>query len=149
MTSNPKITELRKKLRHELVIEDEILGKVTWVLRPIPAYDLMEHIELFNQIDKDKTINVDPATMSSDDRRVLQGQIFPVMKVFLPACSVDPIITIDEKDPRIEADEALHIRDVPMNIIGLLFSKITEISGLTQAAEDRRKKEPKASLVKQ
>lgn len=146
---NPKIAAVLKGARHTVIIEDERVGRIEWVLRPIPAYDLAKNAHMFDRVPKNVDINVDPKTMSADDRKLVEDNIFPIMEVFLPACSVDPPVTIDEHDPRLETQDALHIRDLDMKTMGLLFSKITEISGLSEAADKARKKLQEAGSVKQ
>ena len=146
---NPKVKAIIKGSRHVVIIEDEKIGKIEWVLRPIPAYDLAKNSHMFDKVPKNVAINVDPESMSDEDRKLVEDNVFPIMEVFLPACSVDPEVTIDNNDLRLESQDVLHIRDISMATMGLLFSKITEISGLSEAAEKERKKLESPSLVKQ
>ena len=146
---NPKIKAVLKGSRHTVIIEDENMGRIEWVLRPIPAYDLAKHAHMFDKVPKNVDINVDPTTMSVGDKKIVDDSIFPIMEVFLPACSVDPPVTLDDKDLRLESQDVLHIRDISMSTMGLLFSKITEISGLSVEAAKARKKSLVVSSVKQ
>ncbi len=146
---NPKVKTVLEGARHTVIIEDENIGKIEWVLRPIPAYDLAKHSHMFDKVPKNVDINVDPETMDDKDRKIVEDNVFPIMEIFLPACSVDPPVTTDNEDPRLETQDVLHIRDISMSSMGLLFSKITEISGLSKQAEQARKKLQNQSSVKQ
>lgn len=138
---NSQIANMRKKSQHKLTVEDSQLGKVEWTLRSIPAFDLMENIEIFDKLPKNQEIVMDPENMTAEDRKLLKEVILPMMVAFLPACSIDPPVTADETDPRIKAGEALHIREIPTGVIGELFAKIVEITGLDKKAAEDRKKE--------
>ncbi len=111
---NPKVKTVLTGARHTVIIEDEKIGKIEWVLRPIPAYDLAKHSGVFDKVPKNVDINVDPETMNAADRKLVEQNVFPIMEIFLPACSVDPPVTIDQDDPRLETQDALHIRDISM-----------------------------------
>ena len=49
---NPKIQRLREKTQHTVIVKDENLGEIECVIRSIPAYDLLQHYDLFSSIYK-------------------------------------------------------------------------------------------------
>ena len=66
------------------------------------------------------------------------------MKILLPACSVKPKIILEGDSD----EEALSIRDIPLNVVVGLFNKIIEVSGLDEKTEEIRKKLETPNLVK-
>jgi len=140
--TDPQIAAMRKKSQHELITEDDIMGRMVWTLRAIPAYDLMENIEIFDKLPKNQEISMDPENMSSEDRKMLKEVILPMMKAFLPACAINPPVSADAKDPAVLAGDAIHIREIPTGVIGAIFAKIVEITGLDKKAAEDRKNSP-------
>jgi len=134
---NPKITALQKR-RTTVVIEDPVIGSIEFVVRPIPAYDLLSNIDKFSAISNSSNVS-DPDNVSAEDAKKLKEQIVPLMNVIIPGCVIDPPISIDDNDPRFSNGEAMHIRDLDYKTLMTLFNKITSISGLDKASEDERK----------
>ncbi len=133
------IDQILSKANTKVIIEDEKLGKLEWVLRPIPAFDLLANFELFSSLPKDPK-DLNPELLSTSQSKKMQDSIFPIMKIVLPACSVSPKITVDDDDPNIKAKTAIHMRDLPFNVVLELFNQIMEISGLDERSEEIRKK---------
>ncbi len=133
------IDQIISKSNTKVIIKDSKLGDMEWVLRPIPAFDLLANFELFSTLPKDPK-DLDPEHLSETQSKKMQDSIFPIMKIVLPACAVSPKITVDESDPNIKAKIAIHMRDLPFNVVLELFNQIMEISGLDERSEEIRKK---------
>ena len=136
--ANPKIQQILDKSHTKVTIEDSKIGKMEWVIRPIPAYDLMEHFDKFSNLPKN--MDIDPDNLTPADIAMIQENILPIMLAILPACAIDPPITTDVADPRLKDKEVIHIRDLSFKVVPALFNKIVDISGLTEQAEEARKK---------
>ena len=136
--ANPKIQQILDKSHIKITIEDSKIGNMEWVIRPIPAYDLMEHFDKFSKLPKNMDVN--PEKLSPADISMIQENILPIMLAILPACAIDPPVTTKDDDARLLTKEAIHVRDLPFKVVTELFNKIVEISGLTEKAEEARKK---------
>ena len=145
--ANPKIQQILDKSHTKVVIKDPKVGDMEWVIRPIPAYDLMEHFDKFNSLPKE--MNLNPDKLSSADISMIQNNILPIMLAILPACAIDPPVTTDVTDIRLKDKEVIHVRDLSFKVVTELFNKIVDISGLTEQAEEARKKLQSPSSAKQ
>lgn len=136
---NPKIVQMQDKIRSKITIEDPKLGAVEWVVRPLSADTLLENLDVFNKLSKNaKGLNTDD--LKDDDINIVQKEILPVMRVVIPECVLDIPVTLDESDPRIVKQEALHIKDLTFKTVIGLFNHIMSISGLDAEADEARKK---------
>jgi len=136
--ANPKIQSLRNKATHKVTIKDENLGDVEWVIRSIPAYDLLQNYDVFQGLPQN--IKMDPDNMKDDDIKLIKEKILPMMEVVVPVCVIDPPVTVDRNDPRIATDEVIHLREIGFGTITQLFEEIMKLSGMTKEAEEARKK---------
>ena len=136
--ANPKIQSLRNKATHRVTIQDENLGEVEWVIRSIPAYDLLQHYDIFQGLPEH--IQMDPDNMKAEDIKLIKTKILPMMEVVVPVCVIDPPVTLDRNDPRLATDEAIHLREIGFGAITQLFQEIMKVSGMTKEAEEARKK---------
>ena len=136
--ANPKIQSLRNKATHRVTIKDENLGDVEWVIRSIPAYDLLQNYDVFQGLPQN--IKMDPDNMKDEDIKLIKEKILPMMEVVVPVCVIDPPVTIDRRDPRLQTDEAIHLREIGFGTITQLFEEIMKLSGMTKEAEEARKK---------
>ena len=136
--ANPKIQSLRNKATHRVTIKDENLGDVEWVIRSIPAYDLLQNYDVFQGLPQN--IKMDPDNMKDEDIKLIKEKILPMMEVVVPVCVIDPPVTVDRNDPRITTDEAIHLREIGFGAITQLFEEIMKLSGMTKEAEEARKK---------
>ena len=145
--TNPKIQTLRSKATTKVTIKDENLGDVEWILRSIPAYDLLQNYDIFQGLPNE--VKMDPDNMNPDDISLIKNKILPMMEVVVPICVVDPPVTVNDTDPRLKNDEAIHLREIGFNTVSRLFAKIMDISGLSAAADEERKKLEGANSQKQ
>ena len=136
--ANPKIQSLRNKATHRVTIQDENLGEVEWVIRSIPAYDLLQHYDIFQGLPEH--IQMDPDNMKAEDIKLIKTMILPMMEVVVPVCVIDPPVTLDRNDPRLATDEVIHLREIGFGAITQLFQEIMKVSGMTKEAEEARKK---------
>tara|TARA_Y100001938_G_scaffold128710_1_gene182758 strand:+ start:14752 stop:15153 length:402 start_codon:yes stop_codon:yes gene_type:complete len=133
-----------------VIVKDENLGEIEWVIRSIPAYDLLQHYDLFSSMPQDINLDVDKdGQMSDKQAKVLKEKLLPMMELIVPACAIDPPVTVDLKDPRIAEGEALHLRDISFQAVTDLFAKILDVSGLSKEADEKRKKSAGANSPKQ
>ncbi len=147
---NPKIQRLREKTQHTVIVKDENLGEIEWVIRSIPAYDLLQHYDLFSSMPQDINLDVDKdGQMNDKQAKVLKEKLLPMMELIVPACAIDPPVTVDLKDPRLAEGEVLHLRDISFQAVTDLFAKILDVSGLSKEADEKRKKSAGASSPKQ
>jgi len=144
--TNSTIATIKAKANTTVTIEDSKLGKLEWVLRPIPAFDLLANFDLFTNLPDAKQLE-NPA-MDAGNVGTIKNSIFPLMKIVLPACSVRPIITVDEEHPGLKDETAIHMRDLPFNVVIALFNEIIKITGLDEKTDDLRKKLQTQTLVK-
>lgn len=146
---NPKIQRLREKTHTTVTVKDENLGEIEWIIRSIPAYDLLQNYSLFQSLPKEVNIQVNEGKVNDQDAELIEKKLLPMMEVIIPACSVDPPVTVDLKDPRLTSGDAIHMRDISFGAVTQLFAKILDISGLSQTADEERKKLDGANLPKQ
>jgi len=133
--------ELLRKVNKVISIEDPKVGKMEWLIRPIPAYDLLEHVDLFSDLPKENQFKGKTSdNLSPEDAKIIKEKLFPIMKIVLPACTVKPRVTIDKNDPDLTDGTAIHMRDLPFRVVMTLFNEIQSISGLDEKAEEIRKK---------
>ncbi len=135
---NSTIELIRAKANTKVTIEDPKLGKLDWTLRPIPAYDLLENFDLFTNIPKEEALDKDEFT--EKDAKQIKNSIFPIMRIILPACSVEPIVTVNSDDPSLKDGTGIHMRDLPFNVVVSLFNEIIKLTGLGEGMEEARKK---------
>jgi len=62
------------------------------------------------------------------------------MENVLPVCSLDPPVTLDEKDIRLARNECIHINEIPMKMLLQIFNEIFKTSGLDEKSAQERKK---------
>ena len=143
---NPTIEAIRAKANTKVTIEDPKLGKLEWTLRPIPAYDLLENFDLFTNIPKEEALG--KSEFSNDEAKAIKNSIFPIMRIILPACAVDPKVTVLTDDPCLTDGTGIHMRDLPFNVVVGLFNEIIKLTGLSEGAEEARKKLQAPTLEK-
>ena len=136
---NSKVTQITDKIQQKVTIEDPKLGSVEWIIRPLPALVLLEHMDIFNKLAK-KSQNFNTEDLSEAETQTVKEEILPMMKAVLPNCIVDPPIAIEDNDPRLLTQDALHLKDLPFKTVMELFNNIMKITGLDKDAEDARKK---------
>ncbi len=135
---NPTIEAIRAKANTKVTIEDPKLGKLEWTLRPIPAYDLLENFDLFTNIPKES--DLEKTEFSNAEAKQVKNSIFPIMRIILPACAVEPKVTVNSEDPSLKDGTGIHMRDLPFNVVVALFNEIIKLTGLTEGMEETRKK---------
>ena len=105
--TNPKIQNLRSKATTKVTIKDENLGEVEWIIRSIPAYDLLQNYDIFQGLPSE--VKMDPENMQPDDIKLIKTKILPMMEVVVPICVVDPPVTVVDNDPRLANDEEFYV----------------------------------------
>jgi hypothetical protein len=86
-------------------------------------------------------INLDTADPQSVV--LFRDKFLPLLKIILPACCVEPKVS-QQGD-----DESLGIDEIALEDLIELFGHIFDLSGLTKAAEDARKKSQEQTSLKQ
>ena len=143
MAQNPIVTKLRSKGTHKVTIQDETLGPSTWEIRAISTWELIDKSEFFENLpDKVEVTKSDPNKMDPGTMRLVKQSVLPMMKAFLPLCTLDPKITNDFDDPALKdpTSNTVHLSDIPLKIASDLFNEILRVSGLSPKGEEERKK---------
>ena len=138
--TNPTIEALRKRSRKIIKIPDPDDESVIYEfqIRALSTFELAEHSQIFEDIPEEGVlIKESEDKMNKKNLKMLKDVILPMMKVFLPMCTVSPKITFDIDK---EGDEVVHISDIPMVVSSMVFKEILDLSGISKAAEDARKK---------
>ena len=138
--TNPTIEALRKRSRKIIKIPDPDDESVIYEfqIRALSTFELAEHSHIFENIPEEGVlIKESEDKMNKKNLKMLKDVILPMMKVFLPMCTVSPKITFDVDK---EGDEVVHISDIPMVVSSMVFKEILDLSGISKAAEDARKK---------
>ena len=138
--TNPTIEALRKRSRKIIKIPDPDDESVIYEfqIRALSTFELAENSHIFENIPEEGVlIKESEDKMNKKNLKMLKDVILPMMKVFLPMCTVSPKITFDVDK---EGDEVVHISDIPMVVSSMVFKEILDLSGISKAAEDARKK---------
>lgn len=135
--TNPTVEAFRKRSRKEIIVPDpdDSSIKYKFLIRALSTFELAEHSEIFDNLPKDGVVIKED--MDEKNMKLLKDVILPMMKLFLPMCTVSPRITFIISE---ESDEVVHISDIPMVVASEVFKEILDLSGISKAAEEDRKK---------
>ena len=138
---NSTAERLKKRSRKDIEIPDPDNEKgepYKFKIRALSPFELAEHSEIFDELPKEGVV-LNPETQDEKNYEMLKKVILPMMKIFLPMCTMEPKITFNIEE---ESDEppVVHIGDVPMEVASLIFKEILDLSGITAKAEEKRKK---------
>jgi len=141
MAINSTAERLKKRSRKTIEIPDpdDLKGDpYVFKIRALSPFELADHNEIFDDIPKEGVV-LDDDTQDEENYKVLKGVILPMMKLFLPMCTMEPKITFNMEE---ESDDPpiVHIGDIPMQVASLVFKEILDLSGITAKAEENRKK---------
>jgi len=144
MPLSPTVTKLRKAVANKkIIIKDDDGSDLDFIIRPLSTFELAENSQSFSDVPKDIDLNNPDKLKDSDQLKLASKVLIPMIKTFVPLCTVEPIITNDDKDVRLKQDvNILHMRNLPINVAGQLFNEILSASGLGKTAEENRKKLP-------
>lgn len=135
--SNKTIDALRKRSRKTITVEDpdHTEDKYEFSIRALSPFELADHSQIFDNLPKEGVVldkNMPEAAAKS-----LKEVVLPMMKVFLPMCTVEPRITFNRDE---ESNTVIHIGDVPMMVASIVFKEILDLSGISAEADKERKK---------
>ena len=141
MAINSTAERLKKRSRKTIEIPDpdNLKGEpYEFKIRALSPFELADHAEIFDDIPKEGVV-LDDDGQDEENYKVLKGVILPMMKLFLPMCTMEPKITFNMSE---ESDDppVVHIGDIPMQVASLVFKEILDLSGITAKAEENRKK---------
>jgi len=141
MPLSPTVLKLRKAIANKVIkIKDDEGVELEFTVRALSTFELAENSESFSDIPKGLDINNPEKMAGSDQLRMASKVLIPMIKTFVPLCTIEPIITNDDKDPRLKQDvNILHMRQLPINVAGQLFNEILSASGLGKKADENRK----------
>jgi len=144
MPLSPTVTKLRKAVANKkIVIKDDDGTDLDFIIRPLSTFELAENSKSFQDVPKDIDLNDPSKLKDSEQLRLASNVLIPMIKTFVPLCTVEPIITNDDKDVRLKQDvNILHMRNLPINVASQLFNEILSASGLGKTAEENRKNLP-------
>jgi len=148
MPLSPTVVKLRKSVANKKVtIKDDEGGDLEFTIRPLSTFELAENADTFQNVPKGMDLDHPEKLGSGDQLKLASTVLIPMIKTFVPLCAVDPIITNDEKDPRLQQEvNILHMRNLPINVAGQLFNEILSVSGLGKKADEDRKNLPVTTL---
>ena len=144
MPLSPTVAKLRKSVAHKKVtVKDDDGTPLEFTIRPLSTFELAENSGTFQNVPKGFDLEHPEKMEGGDQLKMASGVLIPMIKIFVPLCTIDPIITLDEKDPRLSQDiNIIHMRHLPINVAGQLFNEILASSGLGKQAEEARKNLP-------
>lgn len=134
---NSTVEALRKKSRKIIKIKDpdDESTEYEFSIRSLSTFELAENSEIFESLPKEGVVI--SQDMDEKNMEMLKKVILPMMKLFLPLCTIEPKITFNVDE---ESDSVIHISDIPMTVSSLVFKEILDLSGISKAAEEARKK---------
>ena len=144
MALSPTVAKLRKSVANKKVtIKDDNDDPLEFTIRPLSTFELAENSESFSDVPTGIDLTHPESLDSSKQLKLASKVLIPMIKTFVPLCTVDPIITNDDQDPRLKQEfNILHMRNLPINVAGQLFNEILSASGLGKKAEEDRKNLP-------
>jgi hypothetical protein len=80
--------------------------------------------------------------------RQLKAGVFPMMKRFMPVCTVEPKIVFDDNDLDPADENVIHQRVLSRDVLFALFNEILKFSGLDKESLEKVKKKQKAQSSK-
>lgn len=154
MKRNPIVEKLRSKSQKTIIIKDDEFGESTWVVRQISSLELIEKSAMFSSDISESDVKVskdDPDSVTPETIELVRNNVLPLMKEFLPICCINPRVTLDPEDPMLQNldTNTLLMNDIPLNMASQIFNEILSISGLTEKAQDDKKKLPEVNSVQQ
>jgi len=141
MPLSPTVERLRKSVANKkITVKDDEGVDLEFTIRPLSTFELAENADTFQNVPKGMDLEHPEKLEGSEQLKLASTVLIPMIKTFVPLCTVDPIITNDEKDPRLKQEvNILHMRNLPINVAGQLFNEILSASGLGKKAEEDRK----------
>ena len=138
---NSTAERLKKRSRKTITIPDpdNLKGEpYEFKIRALSPFELADHSEIFDTLPKEGVV-LNEEDPDEENYKMLKEVILPMMKLFLPMCTMEPKITFNMEE---ESDNPpiVHIGDVPMQVASLVFKEILDLSGITAKAEENRKK---------
>jgi len=140
MTTNATAEALRKRSRKTITIDDPDDNTIQYhfKIRALSTFELAEHSDIFDSLPKEGVI-LNPKNQDESDYEMLKKVILPMMKIFLPMCTMEPKITFNMDEESVDPP-VVHIGDIPMVVASLIFKEILDLSGISKDAENARKK---------
>jgi hypothetical protein len=146
---NSTVDRLRSKSTKKVEIKQE--GETEpyeFVIQRLSTFELIESQEMSATVgDEDATLEEVEQGEQKTTLRQLKSGVFPLMKRFIPICTISPKIIFEGEVEKGDT-ETLHHRQIPMPILSELFNQILIFSGLDKASMDKIKKKQKAQLPK-
>lgn len=154
MKRNPIVEKLRNKSQKTINIKDEEFGDSTWLVRQISSLELIEKSAMFKSDVSEADIIAskdDPDVVTPETIELVRKNVLPLMKEFLPMCCINPRVVLDADDPALSNldNNAILLNDIPLNMASQIFNEILALSGLTEKAQDDKKKLPEVNSVQQ
>ena len=144
MPLSPTVAKLRKSVANKTIkVKDDDGTELEFIIRPLSTFELAENSGTFQDVPKGIDLQHPEKLADGEQLKLASNVLIPMIKTFVPLCTVDPIITNDDKDIRLKQDvNILHMRNLPINVAGQLFNEILSASGLGKTAEENRKNLP-------
>jgi len=151
--ANSTAERLKKRSRKTISIADPEDAKAehfVFKIRALSPFELADHSAIFEELPEEGVV-LNPKSQNEKNYQMLKKVILPMMKIFLPMCTMEPKITFN-MDEESDDPPIIHIGDIPMEVSSMIFKEILDLSGITAEAEEKRKKklaEPQKVVVNQ
>ncbi len=149
-STNSTVDRLRAKSSKVVKIKDPDFPDeepYEFTIQRLSTFELIESQEMKETVGDE---NEDLDKIEKDGKltlKQLKEGVFPLMKRFIPICTVSPRI-IFEGEVEVGDTNTLHHRQIPMPVLSELFNEILRFSGLDKKSVDKIKKKQEAQLPK-
>jgi hypothetical protein len=130
---------------------DEDKPEYEFVIQRLSTFELIEsqdldedNEELAKELASKDVTEVDPNRVV----RQLKSGVFPMMKRFMPVCTLTPKIVFDDDDLDPSDENIIHQRLLSRDVLFALFNEILKFSGLDKQSLEQIKKKQKAQSSK-
>ncbi len=149
--TNSTVERLRAKSSKVVKIKDPEFPSeepYEFTIQRLSTFELIESQEMKQTVGGDEDADLD--AVEKDGKltlRQLKEGVFPLMKRFIPICTINPRI-IFEGEVEDGDTNTLHHRQIPMPVLSELFNEILRFSGLDKKSMDKIKKKQEVQLSK-
>ena len=137
MTTEETISKIKGLSKTQVVTIKEGDTSFDFELRPITGKLLAQMTALEGLADAQKLAQKHKAgqEITSDDTQGGAAAVWPLMKLLIPTCCINPKI-IDTENTEDRKNDQLYLDELPFGILTDLLTEIFNISGLKEDAEE-------------
>ncbi len=148
--TNSTVERLRAKSSKIVLIKDPDFPTeepYEFTIQRLSTFELIESQEMKQTVgDEDADLDKIEEDGKLTLKQLKEG-VFPLMKRFIPICTINPRI-IFEGEVEDGDTNTLHHRQIPMPVLSELFNAILRFSGLDKKSMEKIKKKQEAQLPK-